>query len=178
LCLRQTNPARTPAAANELSRTAAHQQPPRPSHQIFNGQLAEALRRVIVVDSTTPGLQNKGLLASTLSVRIIRRIHLQMLFRPLRHGTPASVRLKPGSARGPVGPGAWVAGPHYSAADAECIGSRQCIRVTANTTMMAALRVPMTASGTVPLRYFIDTPRARLCTVENVAHQFWFGGTV
>ncbi len=76
-----------------------------------------------------PALQNKRPPPSPLR-GVIRRIHLQMLFRPLRHGTPASVRLRPGSARGPVGLGAWVAGPHYSAADADALDLVGCITVS------------------------------------------------
>ncbi len=67
--------------------------------------------------------------------------------------------------RGPRGPGGDGArgGPHYSAAYVARVATLrfQCITVTANTTMIAALREPMTARGTISLRYFIATPTLR-----------------
>jgi hypothetical protein len=53
----------------------------------------------------------------------------------------------------------------------------QCITVTANTTMMAALSEPMTANGTSSLRYRIATPAFELLRKQTMATRFGSAGT-
>jgi hypothetical protein len=49
----------------------------------------------------------------------------------------------------------------------------QCITVTANTTMMAALREPITANGRSSLRYCIATPHL-VFALQRRSAPFWF----
>jgi hypothetical protein len=49
--------------------------------------------------------------------------------------------------------------------------------VTVNTTMMAALSDPITASGTNSLRYSIATPRVCVRSPMNIGYAVWFSGT-
>jgi hypothetical protein len=53
----------------------------------------------------------------------------------------------------------------------------QCITVTANIIIMAALREPMTARGTIPSQYYIATPGVSICSAETIGRRIWFGGT-
>jgi hypothetical protein len=60
--------------------------------------------------------------------------------------------------------------PRFSSLEA---AGFQCITVTANTTMMAALREPMTANGRSSLRYSIATPSFRV-RLQRRSAPFWF----
>jgi hypothetical protein len=87
-------------------------------------------------------------------------------------GTPASDTPRPGSARA-GGMGLGVARTtlplsRNASAHMRC----QCITVTANTTMMAALSEPMTANGTIRLRYLIATPAFQICSKGSDGGQF------
>jgi hypothetical protein len=53
---------------------------------------------------------------------------------------------------------AWRSRPGHFSSCAPLVAARQCITVTANTTMMAAVSEPMTARGTNSLRCFMLTP--------------------
>jgi hypothetical protein len=61
-------------------------------------------------------------------------------------------------------------GPGFSSLEA--VGF-QCITVTANTTIMAALREPMTANGRSSLRYCIATPTFSV-RLQRRSAPFWF----
>ena len=83
---------------------------------------------------------------------------------------------KPGMQRRklPIPAGVRIPSPAYFSWQAHG-QQRQCMIVTANTTMMAALSEHMTARGTISLRCSIATPRFE-CPVEDVRPRF--GSTV
>ena len=98
------------------------------------------------------------------------------MFLPARTTVFATKR----RGRGPRGPGEWGLGRPYSSGCAERAGAVrcQCITVTANATMMAALSEPITASDTISLRYLIATlPRFGFIAAQALAAGFGSAGT-